>query len=119
MDELSDAQLEAFRLSLMQLQGELQVTLIQSRESAQPVDVDAPIGRLTRMDAMQDQKLAQANKARLEVRLKQIASALRRIESGDFGFCLVCEEAIDVKRIEARPESPLCLGCQSTRETNA
>ena len=116
MDELSQEQLESFRSLLESLRAELQVTLTQSGESAQTVELDAPIGRLTRMDAMQAQKLAQANKARLDLRVKQIASALRRIDSGDYGYCLACDEAIALRRLEARPESPLCLTCQSTRE---
>lgn len=115
-DDLGDGKIHSLERALLELKAELTAAWVHTGESAKTVSLDAPIGRLTRMDALQDQKLAQANKRRIELRLKQIQGALRRIEVGDFGYCLVCDEPIAVRRLEARPESPLCLRCQSTRE---
>jgi len=40
-----------------------------------------------------------------------VAAALKRIESGDYGYCLNCDEEIAVKRLEIDPAAPLCLDC--------
>ena len=39
------------------------------------------------------------------------AAALRRVETGDYGWCLNCDEEIDVRRLEIDPAAPLCLDC--------
>ncbi len=45
-------------------------------------------------------------------KLMQISAALRRIDGGDFGICLDCEEAISPKRLTAVPWAGYCLHCQ-------
>ena len=51
-----------------------------------------------------------------KVELKQIQTALSRIEQGTFGHCDDCEEEIPVKRLRARPDATLCLYCQEAME---
>lgn len=51
-----------------------------------------------------------------KLHIVKIGKALRRIESGDYGYCDTCGDEISLKRLEARPESRLCLECQSTKE---
>jgi len=51
-----------------------------------------------------------------KLHIVKIGKALRRIESGDYGYCDACGDEIALKRLEARPESRLCLECQSTKE---
>jgi DnaK suppressor protein len=48
--------------------------------------------------------------------LDKIDQALKRIEDGSFGICESCEEAISVKRLEARPETTLCIRCKEDQE---
>ena len=48
--------------------------------------------------------------------LKKIDDALARIESGTFGICEKCEEEISIKRLEARPETNLCIRCKEDQE---
>lgn len=48
--------------------------------------------------------------------LSKIDDALRKIETGDFGICENCEEKISVKRLEARPETTLCIKCKEEQE---
>jgi DnaK suppressor protein len=49
--------------------------------------------------------------------LLQIGAALRRIEEGEFGICLDCEEPISPKRLAALPWAAYCLHCQESRDT--
>ncbi len=116
MSELSDEDKAGLREALVALQGELSAMLSSSEEAAAPVDLEAPIGRLSRMDALQEQNMAMANRRAARARLKQAEAALARFGEGEYGDCLDCGEVIDVRRLTAKPESPFCLGCQAGRE---
>ncbi len=48
--------------------------------------------------------------------LKKIEAALDRIESGTFGICEDCGEEIDIKRLEARPVTTMCINCKTLQE---
>jgi DnaK suppressor protein len=48
--------------------------------------------------------------------LEKIDRALQKIEGGDFGVCEECNEEISVKRLEARPETTLCIRCKEDQE---
>jgi DnaK suppressor protein len=48
--------------------------------------------------------------------LDKIERALQKIEEGTFGNCEECEEEISVKRLEARPETTLCIRCKEDQE---
>jgi len=48
--------------------------------------------------------------------LKKIDHALKKIEEGNFGVCEECEEPISLKRLEARPETTLCIRCKEDQE---
>jgi DnaK suppressor protein len=48
--------------------------------------------------------------------LDKISKALERIEDGSFGVCEECGEEISVKRLEARPETTLCIRCKEDQE---
>ena len=48
--------------------------------------------------------------------LDKIERALQKIEEGTFGNCEECEEEISVKRLEARPETSLCIRCKEDQE---
>jgi DnaK suppressor protein len=76
------------------------------------VELDqARVGRLSRMDAMQAQEMAQATARRREQRLAQVEDALRRMESDDFGICFACGEEIDPRRLALDPTATRCIGC--------
>ena len=48
--------------------------------------------------------------------LKKIEEAIEKIDSGSFGVCEVCGEDIDVKRLEARPVTTMCIFCKTEQE---
>lgn len=48
--------------------------------------------------------------------LKKIDLALAKIEEGTFGVCDLCGEPISLKRLEARPETTLCIRCKEDQE---
>jgi DnaK suppressor protein len=101
---------------LLALRDELRSMIDASAEAARPVDLDQPIGRLSRIDAIQQQNMVKASRRAAELRLQQVAAALRRLDDDEYGDCLQCGEEVGEARLEARPEAPFCIGCQSVRE---
>ncbi|MDH5492578.1 MAG: TraR/DksA C4-type zinc finger protein [Myxococcales bacterium] len=116
MEELDDAELRELGDKLRELSETLELALEGSREAAQVVSLDQPIGRLSRMDAIQQQKIAEASRGQQQRRLGQVRVALAALEAGEYGVCRACEEPIGMRRLSARPESPFCLPCQARRE---
>ena len=115
-DELTDAQKTELRGDLRALKTDLENLLAATGDGAQPVDLDEPIGRLSRMDAIQQQKMTQANRARNTTRLAMVISALAADPDDEYGWCKRCEEPIGYARLKARPESPFCVGCMHSIE---
>jgi RNA polymerase-binding protein DksA len=48
----------------------------------------------------------------LERRQKDIETALKSIEKGDYGICTRCNKPIEVERLEIKPDATLCVECQ-------
>jgi DnaK suppressor protein len=117
MQELSDQQKTELQQMLLDSRIELKKLLNDSSRGAQPVSLDEPIGRLSRMDAMQQQSMVQANRRTTETRLNRIEAALRRCANDEYGLCVECEEEIGYARLKAQPEAPFCIDCQSHRES--
>jgi len=116
MDDLTEEEIDRFAAVLRNLQEELRSALKPLADGARTVDLDQPIGRLTRVDALQQQSMAKANRQSAQVRLRQVEAALKRTEQGTYGCCLDCDEPIGTARLEVRPEAFLCIGCQEERE---
>ena len=113
--ELTRAQVAELRQKLVALEEEVARSLSISSDDAKPVDLGLSIGRLSRVDALQQQHMALARRERAEVQLRQVRSAIARLDAGSYGACVRCEEPIAYARLKARPESPLCRECQQAR----
>ena len=81
------------------------------QDERRPVQLDQTgIGRLSRMDALQDQAMAIELERRREIELSRIDSALERLAEGEYGYCVTCGQAIEQQRLESRPGNP-ALSC--------
>lgn len=88
-----------------------------SSEARDAVALDQQsVGRLSRMDAMQQQAMAQANERQRAAELARIEAALVRLAEGEYGYCLECDEEIAPKRLEVDPSATLCIRCAGSRE---
>jgi DnaK suppressor protein len=78
------------------------------------VELDqASVGRLSRMDAMQVQAMAQAVERRRSHEIERIKATLRRIDDGDFGYCMICGKEISPKRLAIDSTTATCIDCAS------
>ncbi len=108
---------EKFKSELIDKRAELLALRDLSSESRSTVTLDQQsVGRLSRMDAIQGQAMAQEAERRRAFDIRRIEAALARIESGDFGYCIQCEEEIAKKRLEIDPAASLCINCAGKSE---
>jgi DnaK suppressor protein len=104
------------RSRLKQRESELQEQLDSADASAAPVTLDqSSVGRLSRMDAIQQQAMAAESQRRRRTELSQVRSALSRIDAGEWGDCLECGEPIAKGRLHHNPAVPLCIECARRR----
>jgi DnaK suppressor protein len=80
-------------------------------ESSKPVAPENSLGRLTRMDAIAGAKMNEAALERIDLRIKMLHAALKRLEDGEYGICLSCGDDISPKRLNALPEATICIEC--------
>jgi DnaK suppressor protein len=83
-----------------------------SRDARRTVELDqTSVGRLSRMDAMQQKAMADATAARRRAGVARLRAALNRIDTDDFGFCDECGDAIPLERLVIDPSLIRCAGC--------
>jgi DnaK suppressor protein len=84
-----------------------------------PLDLDpSRVGRLSRMDAMQQQAMAQAAARLSASEARRIRTALARMTSGDYGYCMHCEEEIAEERLRVDPSALTCIACARSMEAH-
>lgn len=104
--------LDQFRTILENRKQELLHLLADNSEAAKPVELDQTrVGRLSRMDALQNQEMAKETDRRRQAELERIEAAFQRLEADEFGECANCGEDIAVKRLELDPTVVVCINC--------
>lgn len=107
-----------FRQRLLDELKQLEVFLQNSHSTGATVELDqSSIGRLSRMDAMQQQAMAHGLSERLQSTQRGLHAALQRLDAGTYGLCCQCEEEIDNKRLAQHPAAVFCLSCMHERDT--
>ncbi|MFN4282375.1 MAG: TraR/DksA family transcriptional regulator [Alphaproteobacteria bacterium] len=106
--------LVALRQALKQRLDDLRQSIDSTADSRKPVELDqASVGRLSRMDAVQMQAMAQAAERMRGREIERIKATLKRIDDGDFGYCIACGEEIAPKQLAIDPTIPTCIRCAS------
>lgn len=81
------------------------------KEMTQPISPDDAIGRISRMDAINNKSVNDAALRQAEEKLKKLNYVLKKIGSEDFGKCVKCGQDIPLGRILIKPESVYCVRC--------
>ncbi|MFN7114768.1 MAG: TraR/DksA family transcriptional regulator [Alphaproteobacteria bacterium] len=104
--------LEEYKKRLLNMKENAIKSVETSKNNAAPPELDqTAVGRLSRMDALQQQQMALSNKRRNEMMIYKVDQALLRIENGDYGFCIKCDEPINPKRLDLDPTTLSCIKC--------
>jgi DnaK suppressor protein len=118
MDERNDIDLAGMKARLLEMRGELGRLAQEHEHDSDIVELDQTTqGRLSRMDALQGQAMAQEVARRRDVEIRRIDAALKRIDEHEFGYCVACGEEIALKRLELDPATPNCIDCARSGET--
>lgn len=111
---MTKAEINKFRDILEAKAAELS-QVVRNREG---IAIEKSPDALDEVQHAAERELAIRNLDRESRLLSQVRGALRRIEEGNFGVCLHCEEDISVKRLNAVPWTPYCISCQEQADRN-
>lgn len=80
-------------------------------ELTKPVSLDASIGRISRMDAINNKAINEMALREKKKTLKKLEQALERVEDNSAGKCLKCGGDIPFGRLEFMPYTTRCIQC--------
>ena len=88
-----------------------ELLITEYQELTKPIAPDVAIGRISRMDAINNKSVTEAALRQAEEKLRDLNRVLSKINDKDFGICLKCHKPIAMGRIFIRPESLYCVNC--------
>ena len=104
---------EQLRERIIDQMAETKSRIADLEEITKPIAPDQALGRLTRLDGMLDKSVNEAALARLKNDLVQLQNAMVKVMKPSFGLCQNCGGPISMARMEAMPQSTLCIVCAS------
>ena len=91
----------------------LREEILELKELTRPDAPDCAVGRVSRMDAINNRSVNEAAMRKKQLKLSKLEQALEKIDTPGFGKCTRCGEDIPWGRIAVMPESTLCIRCAS------
>ncbi|UWR01503.1 TraR/DksA C4-type zinc finger protein [Ruegeria conchae] len=111
---MNSAELEQFRQLIHQRLGDLATQSAAGQEAQSIVELDQQaVGRLSRMDALQNQAMAKAQQVRRNTEVHRLQAALVRMEEDEFGYCEDCGEEIAHGRLKLDLAASKCVSCST------
>lgn len=109
---MNESDLASFAARIRQMLGHLSEDDSRGQSEQAIVSLDQQsVGRLSRMDALQNQAMAKAQQQRRDQQKQRLISALRRIEQDEFGYCVDCGDEIAASRLDLDPAAIRCISC--------
>lgn len=96
------------------IQAEIQKTKKQVAdytELSRPVEPENAIGRISRMDAINNKSVIEEALRKAKDKLEKLHYALSKIDDPEFGICIKCRQPIPLGRIFIMPQSRTCVSC--------
>jgi DnaK suppressor protein len=81
------------------------------KELTKPIAPENAIGRLSRMDAINNKSIYDAALVKAQDKLQKLQIAERNVDKPDFGICVKCGKPIPIGRILLMPQSNRCVNC--------
>src|ERR1700712_603358 len=113
---MTKTQLKKFKTLLTEKRDEIVKKAKQTLDEDMTLDANALPDEMDLASSEYLQSFTFRLRGREKVFLDKIEKALRKIEDGSFGTCEECSEEISIKRLEARPETTLCIRCKEDQE---
>jgi DnaK suppressor protein len=109
---MTKTQLNAFRRALENQQTELG----NGNRNREALAIETSPDELDRIQQASDRDYVIRDLERNSNRMREVRSAVRRIDAGTFGICIGCEENINSRRLAAVPWASFCIGCQEAAD---
>jgi len=108
---MKQVELENIEKEIKQMISKLELEIADLEESAAPVAPENSIGRISRMDAINNKSVLEASLRHRKKKLSKLHLALSKVFSPGFGTCTSCKRPIQSKRLILLPESDKCVKC--------
>ncbi len=109
---MTETERQTYRAALQAQLAALEQEDALGQQAQATVQLDQQsVGRLSRMDALQNQAMARAQQSRRDNQRRRIRAALDRMNEDEFGYCLDCGDEIDTRRLTLDPATPKCFSC--------
>lgn len=98
----------------VQITSEIEKTekLIQEyTELTKPIEPENAIGRISRMDAINNKSVTEAALRKSKDKLEKLKLALSKVDDDDFGLCIKCKKPIPLGRVLIMPQARTCVNC--------
>ncbi len=113
---LTQKDLKRFKKMLEESRTQLLVSARKTMEEESNFDTDDLPDEIDQASSEYAQSMVFRLRDREKFLLKKIDKALERVADGSFGLCERCEDPINLKRLEARPVTTLCIRCKEEQE---
>lgn len=91
--------------------NKLEINITQLKELTKPIAPENSIGRVSRMDAINNKSVNEAALRQAKLKMNKLQLALKKMETPNFGMCTNCKRAIPLPRLMFMPESSHCVAC--------
>lgn len=108
---LSEPQRDALRKFMNEELIALKSEIANLEVMTQPISPDNAIGRLSRLEAMNEKSVNEVALRSARERVTRIELAVRRVDDEEFGLCAECAQAIPFARLKSMPGARLCVNC--------
>ena len=108
---MDKGQLKAVQQKLL---NEIEITqhkITEYTELCKPIVPENAIGRISRMDAINNKSVVEAALRQAKDKMQQLKIMQIKITEGDFGSCVKCKKYIPLERLMIRPHSKFCVDC--------
>lgn len=112
---ISEAHRKEIKEKILQEIEKTKILIVELKELTKPISPENAIGRVSRMDAINNKSINDLGLRKQENKLRKLEIALSKIELENFGVCSMCKNPIQEGRIMLMPESSFCVGCSSRR----
>ena len=102
---------EKLRIEIAKRLIKFKEQIVELKELSKPIEPDCAIGRVSRMDAINNQSVSQSQLAKKLIQKNGLEAAIQNMDQDDFGKCIVCGQEIQLGRILIMPESRKCVNC--------
>ncbi|WP_170505559.1 TraR/DksA family transcriptional regulator [Ruegeria arenilitoris] len=111
---MNETDLAGYEAKIQARLAELSEHSAAEKQARAIVELDQQaVGRLSRMDALQNQAMAKAQQANRDIETHRLQAALDRIHDGEFGYCEDCGDEIPGGRLNLNLAATKCVSCAS------